>query len=251
MSQVQFNFNSNGKRCLVYTEDTGTKSNDGGLGHMKINRKVVWVCPSKDQERCPVRLVEKYLKLCPNYTRKPNFYLQSLQKSTPTQWYAEQVIGFGTLSKTIKTMLYDARINRIFTGHSLRRSAISRMFRAGMQKKIIREMSGHRSDALEQYEITSDKQKEQASAILQKPPVKETCREVTETLSIAPKEQESVKENSVSNVSVRAGDATCTTRVQSNEVGNLVSTIINENKGKGRMVIKMEIEIFHDRIIQC
>ena len=175
--------------------------------------------------------------------------LQSLQKPTPTQWYAEQVVGLGTLSKTIKTMLYDARKNDIFTGHSLRRSATSRMFRAGVQKKIIREMSGHRSDALDQYEITNDEQKEQVSEILQKPPEKETCREVSETVSIAPKEIDSVKEvgePSVSNVSVRTSNENCITKLQSNEVGNLVSKIIDVNKTKGRMVIKMEIKIFHD-----
>ena len=74
-SQLQFKKNSKGQRCLVYSEDTVTKANDGGLKNMKSERKVVWDFPSSNINRCPVRLVDKYLSLCPRYYLKPNFYL--------------------------------------------------------------------------------------------------------------------------------------------------------------------------------
>ena len=45
--QLSFKRNSNGERCLVYTEDTVTKTNDGGQSHMNKERKVVWVYPSE------------------------------------------------------------------------------------------------------------------------------------------------------------------------------------------------------------
>ena len=45
--QIQFENNSEGVRCLVYQEDLVTKTNDGGLKHMKKQRKIVWVYPSK------------------------------------------------------------------------------------------------------------------------------------------------------------------------------------------------------------
>ena len=70
MSQLQFQQNSKGQKCLVYTEDTVTKANDGGLANMKNEWKVVWVYPSKNINRCTVRLVEKYIKLCPPYFKK-------------------------------------------------------------------------------------------------------------------------------------------------------------------------------------
>ena len=89
-SQLRFETSKFGERCVVYYEDTGTKSNDGGLKHMKLDRKIVWMHPNIElPERCPVRLIEKYLSLCPNYEKKANFYLQSLQKLTPKQWYGE------------------------------------------------------------------------------------------------------------------------------------------------------------------
>lgn len=75
-SQIQFEVSELGERCFIYYEDTGTKSNDGGLKHMRYDRKIVWVHPNNvNRERCPVRLVEKYLSLCPPVKKKDNFYL--------------------------------------------------------------------------------------------------------------------------------------------------------------------------------
>ena len=56
--------------CLVYREDTVTKTNVGGLKDMKKERKVVWIHPSSDVTHCPVRLVDKYLSLCPEVKKK-------------------------------------------------------------------------------------------------------------------------------------------------------------------------------------
>ena len=64
-SQLSFQRDENGIRCLVYQEDTVTKTNTGGLAHMRKDRKIVWVQPSKNVLRCPVRLVDKYMSLCP------------------------------------------------------------------------------------------------------------------------------------------------------------------------------------------
>ena len=47
-SQLTFERNDEGVRCLVYREDSTTKTNDGGLKHMRKQRKVVWVYPSED-----------------------------------------------------------------------------------------------------------------------------------------------------------------------------------------------------------
>ena len=64
-SQFSFQRNDKGERCLVYQEDTTTKTNDGGLNHMHKEHKVVWVYPREDSRKCPVRLVDKYISLLP------------------------------------------------------------------------------------------------------------------------------------------------------------------------------------------
>ena len=97
-SQLQFERSPNGTKCLVYREDFVTKTHDGGMKDRKSERKVVWVYPNNDPNRCTVRLVDKYLSLCPNYVKKENFYLQSRLKPTPKVWYQEQVIGKNTIS---------------------------------------------------------------------------------------------------------------------------------------------------------
>ena len=51
-------------------------------------------------------------------------------------------------------MLKNANLDGFFTNHSLHRSGTTRLFHAGIDKKIIREFTGHRSDAIDQYQVT-------------------------------------------------------------------------------------------------
>ena len=168
-SQLSFKRNSEGECCLVYTEDTTTKTNDGGLKSMRKEWKVVWVYPSKNSVRDPVRLVEKYISLCPPVsvkTKKMNFYLHSLEKPTPTQWYGEQVVGLNSIRKVVGNLLKSAQLDGHFTNHSLRRSSTSRLFQSGVDRKLIKEFTGHQSDALNEYEITFDHQRKAISNII-------------------------------------------------------------------------------------
>ena len=101
-SQLQVEGDENGVICVVYREDTVTKTHDGGLNDMHNERKIVWVYPySRNINRCPVRLVQKYLSWCPPYFKKDNFYLKAKQKPAPTQWFAGQVAGQNTLGKVV------------------------------------------------------------------------------------------------------------------------------------------------------
>ena len=82
-SQIQFECDSKGNKCIVCKEDAMSKMHDGGLKDMQSDRKIVWIFPNVDKNRCPVRLVEKYLSLCPLYYKKNNFYLLALQNHSP------------------------------------------------------------------------------------------------------------------------------------------------------------------------
>ena len=89
-SQFSFQKNLKGQSCIVYTEDTITKTSDGGLASMRKDRKKVWIYPSDNVNRCPMRLIDKYISLCPSVSslkHKPNFYLRSLDKTHTAQWY--------------------------------------------------------------------------------------------------------------------------------------------------------------------
>ena len=117
-SQFSFQRNDKGQQCLVYKEDTVTKTNGGGLNSMQKQRKVVWIYPSENVNRCPVRLVDKYMSLCPqvkNDKVKANFYLRSHEKINPAQWYSNRVVGKNKLRLTVGNMLKDSKLDGFFT----------------------------------------------------------------------------------------------------------------------------------------
>ena len=163
---ISFEPSEKGIRHLVYCEDCTTETHDGGLKDMRADRKIVWVYPSKDVTKCLVCLTQKYLSLCPKYEKKLNFYLHSLDKSTPKQWYAEQVVGAQTLSKVIGTIMELGEFQGFFTNNSARRTGGTRLFRAGVQRKLVKECMGHCSDAVDKYQITSKEQRQQLCEII-------------------------------------------------------------------------------------
>ena len=243
-SQLSFRMNDFGEKCLVYQEDTVTKTHDGGLSDMRRDRKVVWVFPNtQNVTKCPVRLVQKYINLCPkSYHKKENFYLKGLTKKTPVQWYGEQVVGSHTLSKVIKKLMKEAEIEGYFTNHSARRTGGTRLFQAGVERKLVKEATGHSSDAVDKYQITSVGQRRQMSNILAgnsngEVRVETTCKgqsSVTENVvEIAQKDESS--DAKIAKVVTKERD-----------VGQMINTIIKENAKHGKTKIKIEIEITHE-----
>ena len=167
-SQITFEHNTDRVRCLVYREDHVTKTHDGGLNDMKHKRKEVVIFPNlKDPSRDLVTLVDKYLGLCPPMYSKPNFYLKALQKPTPAQWFGNQVLGEKSIARILPDMMAEAGYTGYYTGHSLCRSGGSRLFQAGVQRKLVKECTGHTSDAVDKYQITSKEQKKKVSKIVQ------------------------------------------------------------------------------------
>ena len=166
-SQFSFEINGEGVRCLVYREDSITKTNQGGLRDMKKERKVIWVKPNVNLNHCPVRLVEKYINLLPSWGTKPNFYMQSLRKAKPFCWYLVMPVGINSVRKVITRLLKDAGLDGYFTNHSLRRTCAKRLFQAGTSSKLVKEITGHVSDAVHKYQTTSDAQRMLASDVIQ------------------------------------------------------------------------------------
>ena len=134
-----------------------------------INReRFVWVYLSENPVRCPVRIVDKYVSLLPPVKpgKKANFYLRSLEKFMPVQWYGEQVVGINTLKKVMGEIAKTAKLDGFVSNHSLRRTGTTRLFRGGVDRKLVKEYTGHSSDAIDQYQITSDAQRKKLSKII-------------------------------------------------------------------------------------
>ena len=63
-------------------------------------------------------------------------------------------------------MLSAVEIYGYFTNHSLHRSGCTQLFQAGIDRKLIKEVKGHCSDAVDKYEITSVSQRQELSYVL-------------------------------------------------------------------------------------
>ena len=240
-SQISFENNDKGVRCLVYREDCVTKTHDGGLNDMNQERKIVWVYPSSNVSRYPVRLTSKYLSLCPNYTKKPNFYLQSLQKYTLSCWYGSQVVGQNTIAKVVQELMKEAKIEGFFTNHSLRRSGGTRLFRAGIDRKLVKEATGHKSDAVDQYQVRSDEQREQMSKVIAAPP-SHTIVKADEKAQL--EESSDTSNNVESKASCKIKSCSC--EKNNGNIMEMIEKVVNASSKKGKTVIKLEIEIHNE-----
>jgi hypothetical protein len=80
----------------MYREDT-SKTQQGGLTSARKPRKEVKHYASPNAERCHIRIMTKYLSLCPEAA--PAFYLTPLQRQKDNIWYSKQPVGINQLSK--------------------------------------------------------------------------------------------------------------------------------------------------------
>ncbi len=94
-------------------------------------------------------------------------------KVTAHTWYQDRPLGVNAVSKVVNMLMTRASIPGRFTNHSLRVTAATRMFNAGVEEQVIKERTGHKSDAVHAYKCTSDTVLEQAerAAIGEKPKV--------------------------------------------------------------------------------
>ena len=58
----------------------------------------------------------------------------------------------------VKTMMSEAGVEGYYTNHSLRATAVSRLFQNDVDDKLIKGVSGHRSHALQDYKRETKEQ---------------------------------------------------------------------------------------------
>ena len=142
----------------------------------KVKPKVVVQHADPTNPRCVVNLFKTYLNLIPAeeaFYKRP---LHSLRYTTPR--FSKQNVGHNTLQKYIKDMFSLAKISllgRNITNHSGKVTLCTNLFNSGFDDKIIRERSGHRSDAINAYKRPNNDMLQSVSNILQPPkPKKQT-----------------------------------------------------------------------------
>ncbi len=69
----------------------------------------------------------------------------------------------------VKCLALAAGLAGKFANHSLRATTASRMYQAGVPRKFIKEITGHKSDMVHCYKCTSDQMKYKVSATMSNP----------------------------------------------------------------------------------
>ena len=165
-SQFQYKTDSSGCYYIHYKEDLGLKTNKGGLKQRKLEAKEVDIFPSENVDRCPVRILTKYLELLPKHRVTEAMYLQPKQKFDSTTWYLDRPVGIHTLRKVVKDLCKKSSAEGFYTNHSLRSSSATRMYQGGVDEQLICEVTGHRSLAVRAYKRTSQDQRKKLSQII-------------------------------------------------------------------------------------
>ena len=130
-------------------------------------------------------------------------------------------------------MLKDSKLESFMSYHSLRHSGTSRLLQGGVDKKIIREYTGHRSDVLNQYQATSEDQKRivsDVSAGVKKD--KKDCEPEFE-MSISQKKVNGSDLMSCLCIKKKSGNST------TSQVADLIDVIMKCKRG-GKVKIKLE-----------
>lgn len=115
-----------------------------------------------------MRLLDTYLSLLP--PNAPYFYMRVLDKF-PTEpnksVVSKQRVGVNLLKSMLPDISEKSEVGVRYTNHSLRATAITRMFNSGVSEKIIADTSGHKSiKALRCYERKSEHQQQQVTAVI-------------------------------------------------------------------------------------
>ena len=151
--------------CYTYIEN-GSK-NYSGVNPKVGNKTVpVYACPEK-RPRCLVYLLDTYFsKFPPNGLAMDVFYLRPKRNLVgDSPWYECAPIGKAKLGAFMESICAEAGVSKK-TNHSLRATGATALYNAGVPDKLIRDVTGHRSNALHLYERPTEEQKKQVSHVL-------------------------------------------------------------------------------------
>ena len=153
---------------LVYKEDV-SKTNQGGLKHCKKNpKKVVQYASSENPDRCIVGLYKLYNQKCPSNQPSDVLYLKLKVNPKPDGcWYDARAVENNILAGTVKCLCQKAGLTSHFTNHSLRSTAATRLFEAGVDEQLIMLRTGHSTTSgVRSYKRVGEKLKYVTSDVL-------------------------------------------------------------------------------------
>ena len=107
---------------------------------------VVQYANMENPTKCIVRLYKLYNAKCPHDRPDDAFYLKPLSKPTGDTWFQARPVGH-ILGCVVKRLCASAGLQGHFTNHSLRATAATRLFKAGVDEQLIMQRTGHSTTA--------------------------------------------------------------------------------------------------------
>ena len=166
---VNFRIESN---CII-VDASVSKTYHWGLKDLKHTPRVVkHVCCVENGDvghfLCLVHCYTKYLGSVEVLTKEIEAFYFKPNVNGNVIRHQRSPVGVNTLNKILPEKLCGAaRIKK--TSHSLRITCATRLFQESVEEGLIRERTGHRSDALFRYERKSEAQERRVSCILGPP----------------------------------------------------------------------------------
>ena len=160
-----------------------SKNNQHRFKDINMKNKNVRAYALPGNERCIVRLLDTYLVMLPPDCAY--FYMRPLEKfpsGSKKCAVTKQRVGINVLKSILSELSEKSGVGVHYTNHSLRATAITRMFNCGVPEKVIAENSGHRSTkALRCYERTSEDLQQAVTKVINNPtnPVSPECMALT------------------------------------------------------------------------
>ena len=104
---------------------------------------------------------------CPQNCPDGAFFSRPKEKPSADVWYACVAVGHNALANTVKRLCQESTIDGYYTNHSLRASAATRLFEAGVDEQLIMQRTGHSSTCgVRSYKRVGEKLRTVTSTVL-------------------------------------------------------------------------------------
>ena len=133
---------------FIEWEEGLTKTRQGGL--VKQQRRMKQKVFATGDSRCPVKFIERLISKRPSQLKTSGpLYLQPLKHTRENQWYSVQPVGINQVDKYMKDMAAMANLdttNKNFTNHSIRKTTVCKLQKAGISNDKIAAITGHKNE---------------------------------------------------------------------------------------------------------
>ena len=151
---------------FIRFEENVAKTFHGGLGDLKYEPRVVkHICHAvgEKHEPCLVDIYQMYIELVRDQSKGVKaFYLKPNCRRFA---YDKLPVGINSLNEILPSLCKAGGFERK-TSHSLRVTCAPTLFYEGVEEKLIRDRTGHRSNALYKYEKCSEQKAVNVSTVL-------------------------------------------------------------------------------------